>query len=183
MSYINRATEKLSHLRWLMSAWTIDHIDSPLLRDFYDHVVACEAHISYKTEERLALALRSYFGPAYLIAYQPTTFSPLFLEKISSDLERLSIVEDLSPKVNNGDHMIVKTKSQSQHISRVTPLLVQREVRIPEEMKLERNVRIDLWYFKAYWYDHRVKEAIDINLSPYPKRWKLGVSRPLAEKS
>ena len=39
------------------------------------------------------------------------------------------------------------------------------------------NVAIDLWHFGLLYYDERVKEDIDIKMSPVDKRWTFGFFR------
>ena len=173
---------KVQLVRWLSVAWTIDHIDSPLLVDFYNRVILTESSQGLKLAEKLLIGLCSYFDAHHLAIIMPQKMSTSFLDEVSSQVSKVSLLSDptILKKEKEVD-LIIDNRLHTSNLSPdYLPLITMRGSILPAQLKSQYNIKIDLWCCHVFWFDHRIKEYIDIKLSPYRKRWKLGISRPLA---
>jgi len=175
-----RLKDYWSRIRWLQRAWTIDHIDSPLLADFHHRVVVGSFYQGLSTEERLLTDLCNFFEAQNIAIYKPQEITTDLIQELSTIVSNVSFVQDSFTEVEGLD-LVISMSDILHTIPKVKlPLIMYREAVISDALSSNYNVTIDLWYYRVYWYDGRIKEEINIALSPYRRRWKLGISRPLA---
>jgi len=170
------------YMRWVISAWTIDHIDSPLIADFYHQVILKSQYHDLHTSERLLVELCNYFDTKQIAIYNMMSDNTQFIETLSSVVSKVWLIKDSFTEVKESDldFAIVMNETLDHIFTQGVPLAIHKKATLPKAQCSHYNIKIDLWYYKIYWYDSRIKEDIDIKLSPYKKRWKLGISRPLA---
>jgi len=169
-----------SHIRWLQRAWTIDLIDSPLLADFYHRVIIGSQQLDLPSEDRLLIELCYFFEAKHIAIYKPQEIRTELIQGLSPVVSNVSFVQDSFTEVEGLD-LVISMSDILHTIPKVKlPLIMYREAVISDALSSNYNVTIDLWYYRVYWYDGRIKEEINIALSPYRRRWKLGISRPLA---